>query len=226
MMFQFLIYFLFLLQSFYSTKDVSVLNSLIQACQKNDVQQVKKLLIFSKLCPNFKFNDLTPLMIASSKGHEEIVKALLKAKANVNEVDKKGQNALHYATFYGHMKVAELLVREGKINVNQMAQNRAGTPLYTAAAAGHANMIEFLASHGAEIEPFCTTGGFTPLHIASARGHHEAVVALLKVGANASISAGSYPRLTPIRVVNLKANASTYRGIIEDLTKNQYVEKK
>lgn len=56
----------------------------------------------------------TPLLIASSRGHVMIVKALLRKGANIMDVeDSKENNALMLACMHGHLDTAKLLIAEG-----------------------------------------------------------------------------------------------------------------
>ena len=55
----------------------------------------------------------TPLMIAASHGHVEIVKALLTARADPNADDQLGDTALHYAALGGKVETARVLINAG-----------------------------------------------------------------------------------------------------------------
>ena len=52
---------------------------------------------------------MTPLSMASMKGHLEIVRALLDAKAGANKADNDGWTPLDEAVNGGHDEVADLL---------------------------------------------------------------------------------------------------------------------
>ena len=59
----------------------------------------------------------TPLMIAASRGHTEVAKLLLAAKADLNLVNPQSQRtALDYAMRDGHPDIAELLLKAGGKN--------------------------------------------------------------------------------------------------------------
>lgn len=57
---------------------------------------------------------------AAAKGHEDIVKLLLKAKANVNDTEGKYGSALQAAKVKGHWRIVELLVNNGAIESNKV----------------------------------------------------------------------------------------------------------
>lgn len=54
-------------------------------------------------------NGLTPLMVATQKGHIRIVKLLLEAGANPKLTDNRGYTAQAHALWYGHPEIAALI---------------------------------------------------------------------------------------------------------------------
>ncbi|NXT41754.1 ILK kinase, partial [Pelecanoides urinatrix] len=59
--------------------------------------------------------DDTPLHLAASHGHRDIVQKLIQFKADINAVNEHGNAPLHYACFWGHEQVAEDLVGNGAL---------------------------------------------------------------------------------------------------------------
>ena len=59
--------------------------------------------------------DDTPLHLAAAHGHLDIVRVLLKNKADINFVNEHGNTALHYACFWGYTGIAEELVSHGAL---------------------------------------------------------------------------------------------------------------
>ena len=55
----------------------------------------------------------TPLMAASEEGHDEVVRVLLDAGADVNASEENGKGALYYASDEGHTSTAQLLLDRG-----------------------------------------------------------------------------------------------------------------
>ena len=56
-----------------------------------------------------------PLYIASQRGHNEVVRALLSAGAKVNQQSKGGASPLYIASHEGHGKVVHTLLSAGAI---------------------------------------------------------------------------------------------------------------
>jgi len=56
---------------------------------------------------------MTALHWSCDRGNIEIVKVLLKSKANINEQDNELQTPLHYATVCEHVDVVKHLLSEG-----------------------------------------------------------------------------------------------------------------
>jgi ankyrin repeat protein len=112
----------------------------------------------------------------------EIVKQLLLKGCDPNVRNKKksvdeGETALHSAAFWGHVKVAAMLIRQGaKVN----ARDTAGvTPLHEAGRMGHLNLCRLLLKHGADVNAK-DRGGNTPLDWARVSQESSAVLKLLR----------------------------------------------
>jgi ankyrin repeat protein len=55
----------------------------------------------------------TPLMYAASTGNIELCKLLIENNPNINQLDVNKDHALNWATFYGHIAVMKLLIKNG-----------------------------------------------------------------------------------------------------------------
>ena len=84
-------------------------------------------------------NDDAALKWASSKGHIEIVKFLLKVGVNVHS---NHNFALRYASFYGHIEIVKLLLDAGA-NVHDWEDEA----LRRASTNGHTEVVELLKKH-------------------------------------------------------------------------------
>ena len=77
----------------------------------------------------------TPLIIASSAGHEDCVHLLLGAGAKVDACTDQGRSSLLYACSKNHQSISKKLLDEGA-NIN--LQDKLGaSPLHRASGCGH-----------------------------------------------------------------------------------------
>lgn len=126
----------------------------------------------------------TALYLASEKGYEDIVKLLLKHKADAAICDSetgKKYSPLTIAARKGHLAIVKALLKSGIKIESRDGENR--TPLYAAAANNQTEVVEFLCKSKAEINSY-GRNGFTPLTAAANTGYAEVVKILLKHGAD------------------------------------------
>ncbi|KAK4447117.1 hypothetical protein QBC34DRAFT_468419 [Podospora aff. communis PSN243] len=92
-----------------------------------------------------------------------------------------------------------------------------GTPLQTAAAGGHENVVGVLLERGAEVDgdEAGASGHGTALRIAAARGHAGIVAMLLQAGADANIRVRSRGQGTALEA----ARAGGHQGVVQMLNK-------
>lgn len=113
---------------------------------------------------------ISPLHLAAFYGRTEIVKLLLKNKADINAKDKEGETPLLAALAGGHAGLGELLVNKGAIV--DIKTKKGWTPLHFAASLGDEDLARLLVEKGAELKAK-TNEGKTPLDLAIASGHKE-----------------------------------------------------
>ncbi|KAJ3534758.1 hypothetical protein NM208_g7414 [Fusarium decemcellulare] len=89
-------------------------------------------------------NGRSPLHLASSNGHDAIVKTLVGNGADIGAEDDANQTPLHFAAANGHEDVVEVLVERGaRIDVRN---GRGEMPLHLAANRGYRAVAEYLES--------------------------------------------------------------------------------
>ncbi|XP_008113525.1 poly [ADP-ribose] polymerase tankyrase-2 isoform X2 [Anolis carolinensis] len=77
-------------------------------------KQVCELLLRKGANINEKTKDfLTPLHVASEKGHNDVIEVVVKHEAKVNALDNLGQTSLHRAAHCGHLQTCRLLLSSG-----------------------------------------------------------------------------------------------------------------
>ena len=92
-------------------------------------------------------NGDTPLISASSEGHQEVVNLILKEETiDVNKAEDEGGTALYWASLKGHQEIINLLLKDENIDVNK-ADDRGRTALYWASREGHKEVVQLLINH-------------------------------------------------------------------------------
>mmetsp|Transcript_11117 Transcript_11117/g.21504 ORF Transcript_11117/g.21504 Transcript_11117/m.21504 type:complete len:1264 (+) Transcript_11117:34-3825(+) len=116
--------------------------------------------------------------VAAVKYQDPEISLWFSACANTTS---KGFTALMVASAHGSIRAVELQLTRAKANPN--LQNRRGTALHLAAKNGHAEVIQILVQHRAELERRDSFGR-RPLHSAIKSSSSKGVAALLRAGAN------------------------------------------
>lgn len=113
----------------------------------------------------------------------------------VNAYSEDGYQPIGLAAYFGHEKVVEYLIKAGA-EVNSPSKNALGvTPLQSAVAGGHLEIIRLLLTAGASPN-VREGGGYTPLHTAAHNGDAEIVRNLIFGGAD--LEAKSDKKETPL----------------------------
>ena len=115
--------------------------------------EVVKLLVRESSCSvstKDQQNGVTPLHLASAKGHLEIVRFLVSCDPSLTDMaDKHQRTALHYACQGGCQEVVKVLVEELKSKTD--ARDILGvTPCQVARLRGHSEIVKYL-SGGSEV---------------------------------------------------------------------------
>jgi len=135
---------------------------------------------------------ITPLIIASLRGHERITHMLLNKRASVEKFASDGSTALHCACENGCEGVVRALLAYRAAPNLQTPDGT--TPLFSASAQGHLAAVKQLLVHRATVD-IRRKDGSTALHVASAAGQKDIVTLLLANGA--SVRAFTHTGATP-----------------------------
>src|SRR4051812_8017508 len=160
----------------------------------------------------------TAITEAAVVGSAPMIDALLKAGADPNTKNPEGETPLMAVARSGHVDAAARLVAAGA-DVNAKEQFGGQSALMWAAAQRQADMVKFLASHGADLnargvihqwerkvitEPRpkdLNKGGFTPLLYAAREGCVECAKYLAAAGADLNLE--DPDRVTPLNMALL-----------------------
>ncbi|CAE7943955.1 ANKRD50, partial [Symbiodinium sp. KB8] len=151
-------------------------------------------------------NGITALIMASQRGHMEIVRMLLDTGAGENLLSNNGVTALMAASHIGHMEIVRMLLDTGA--EENLVSNNGVTALMAASRYGHVEIVRMLLDAGAEanLEAY---NGVSALILASRYGHVEIIRMLLDAGADlasndgiaALISASRHGRVEVVRAL-------------------------
>lgn len=111
----------------------------------------------------------------------DTVKQMIEEGAKIEATDKFGDTPLLKATYWGHLKICELLIDNG---ADLEAEDDEGsTPIIVACLNGHVDIVNLLLDKGANMSAK-DEEGFTPLHLACNEGHIDIVKILVDGGAD------------------------------------------
>ena len=123
---------------------------------------------------------------AAKSAQWDALRVLLEQGADVTEVAGDGATALHWASHWDNLEIAELLIRAGA-DVNA-ATDLGITPLWPASLNGNAAMVRKLLEAGADPNR-AHLSGETPVMTAARGGHADVVETLLAKGADLNVRA-------------------------------------
>jgi len=159
------------------------LNSeLLKAARSRDVEKVKKLIDKGADIEARNEDGWTPLIIASNYGYSEIVRVLIENGADANMKDERSkETALMFAVFHNLIDIVEMLIVDGKADVN--IGNMIGcTPLMSAAMGGYTHLAKMLIERGADVNAR-TLYGMTALGFAQRDNRYDTAEMLRSHGA-------------------------------------------
>ncbi|CAG2221692.1 Thioredoxin domain-containing protein 3,Thioredoxin domain-containing protein 3 homolog [Mytilus edulis] len=125
---------------------------------------------------------LSPLHLASMKGHTDILKLLFEKNPNVDLCDKNDRSPLYWASQKGYTDIVQLLLEKNP-NVN-LCDKDGRSPLYCASLAGHTDILLLEKDPNVDL---CSNDGLSPLHLASMTGHTEILKLLFEKNPNVDL---------------------------------------
>lgn len=153
----------------------------------------------------------TPLISVGHSDNIEMAALLLKGGANINQRNKLGKSALHYAAEKGRVEMVKLLLDNGA-DINAVAKGTLGCPLHLAIQYyGEKETVELLIKRGADINAGGELG-YTPLHYAA--WFNKPDLALLLLDKGADVNARNKFDATPLHTA-IDFNAAEVGEIIK-----------
>ncbi len=165
---------------------------LVRAIKDHDIKTVKDLIdrggahINERIPRTGNYNDdFTPLSMAASMGHEEIVLLLLGAGADITMLSGlMGATVLHEAAYAGHAKVIDVLMQyteekslEG-LDINAQGLYNGMTALHDAVWQNKPEAVKILVDKGADVN-LTSHSGLKPLELAELF-NYSGIIRLLK----------------------------------------------
>lgn len=203
---------------------------LMQAAYAGDLAQAKRLLAGRADVNAVNAYGVNAMLLASESSNTALIELLLKAGAKANSANPDGETALHLVARSGNVEAARLLLAHGaKVDAREKFGEQ--TPLMWAAARRHPEMVELLASKGADVNArsavrdyqrvataesrakFLDRGGFTPLIYAARENCGACVEVLLKHKADVDLPdpAG----VPPVSIAMMNGNWDIAKRLIE-----------
>jgi ankyrin repeat protein len=147
------------------------------------------------------------LFEASAAGEVERVERLIESDPSaVNTFSVDGWTPLHLAAFFGHTKIAELLLAHEADVAARSRNGNGNTPLHAALAGNHKMVAGLLIGHGGDVNA-TDAAGWRPLHLAASNNNLDAIKALIAQGAD--VQAGNGEGRTPLSLAQEKNHRET-----------------
>lgn len=130
------------------------------------------------------------LFEACAAGEVERVERLLASNpSEVNAFSADGWTPLHLASFFGHTRIAEMLLGQGADVAARSRNSNGNAPLHAALAGNHKMVAGLLVGAGADVNA-PDAAGWRPLHLAAANNNIDAMKALIAQGAEVAAANG------------------------------------
>jgi ankyrin repeat protein len=212
-----------------------------EAIRQGNQEEVERRLQLNPSLTQAKENGLSPILLAAYHHRTEIasllanktvaltifeaaaigkLKNIIRLLAHepelVNEYAEDGFQALGLASYFGHLEVAEYLVKAGAPINSPSRNDLKAAPIQSAAAAGHVKIVKLLLEHQADPN-VREQGDYTPLHTAAQNGDEEMIRVLLFAGADPNVK--SADGKFPLDLAKQKGHAKAAAIFSEGITK-------
>ncbi|XP_076228871.1 E3 ubiquitin-protein ligase MIB1 isoform X1 [Nomia melanderi] len=184
---------------------------LVKTAANGDAAKCEECLKRPEADVNGVFAGHTALQAASQNGHLEVIKILLRYKADVEIEDKDGDRAVHHAAFGDEPGVMALLAGAGA-DLNARNKIRQ-TALHIAVNKGHAGVVRTLLELGCH-PSLQDSEGDTPLHDAISKKRDDMLALLLDHAADITLTNNN--GFNALHHAALRGNPSSKPASIDD----------
>jgi ankyrin repeat protein len=161
---------------------------LCEAAAAGDLAEVRNFLSLGADATLADYDGRTALHLAAAEGHLSVVKLLAERHGvDLNALDRYNGTPLLDAVTHDHDQVARWLRAHGA-HVSDASMRTLGAKLRTAASKGDTNSISRLVGVAGVHPDAADYDARTPLMLAAAEGHGDAVMLLLQLGADPSLT--------------------------------------
>ena len=156
----------------------------------------------------------TPLHIAASGGHINVVSVLLKHKADVHIANNAGMTTVMSAAANGYATALRLLLESVDYDVGLLntKDGHGSTPLMCAATDGHIAVLEILLKCEGLLLDECDSSGRTALHSAVLFGQPDAFEMLLHAGADPILA--DHHQTTPLMSAAIRSRTRMVQALV------------
>jgi len=182
---------------------------LISACERGVVEVVDSLLSHGANPNHVPPHSWGPIQWAARKGHLDVVKRLIDAGVNVDDV-QQGNTALHLASMNGHTNVVEHLISLGANRDSRDSDEK--TPLMWASQEGHCDVVDRLLAAGCDVNAV-DQHQYNALTWAVQEGHTAIAERLIANGIEVDVQ--NYEQETPLMIACSRGNIDAVRLLLD-----------
>lgn len=192
------------------------MSNLINAIQENNYEEVERLLIAGEDVNQLTDRAGTPIMIALEQQYIDIVKLLIKYKANLNCRDVDGMTVLAHGFMYNDYSVCKLLLESGcKVNNHEGLSDLRHSMMYGFNESYE--LTNLLIEHGAVANEKQDDAGWTAVIEAVEWGNALGLRALMEHGADMCVTGSKGRDAFMYAFLSIESNDENRIKVVQEL---------